>query len=67
MSVDLILALLVVAIVANLVVMIFLVASPVVRRAGLSGANDRPDVAAERAMAAAFNAKTAIEKKLRSR
>lgn len=53
MSVDLILALLVVAIVANLVVMIFLVASPVVRRAGLSGANDRPDVAAERAMAAA--------------
>jgi diguanylate cyclase (GGDEF)-like protein len=52
-SVDLILALLVVAIVANLVVMIILVASPAVRRAGLGGAGDRPDVAAERAMAAA--------------
>jgi diguanylate cyclase (GGDEF)-like protein len=51
-SVDLILALLVVAIVANLVLMVVLVASPAVRRGPWSGA-DGPDLASDRAMAAA--------------
>ncbi len=52
MSVDLILALIVVAIVANLVVMVVLVASPAVRRGPWSDP-ERADVASERAMAAA--------------
>jgi diguanylate cyclase (GGDEF)-like protein len=51
--VELILALIVIAVVANLVVMAVLIASPLVRGARSGTWEDRPDIAVDRAMAAA--------------
>ena len=53
MALELILALIVIAVVANVVVMAFLVASPMMRGGAGHGAGGRPDTASERALAAA--------------
>jgi diguanylate cyclase (GGDEF)-like protein len=51
--VEPLLALIVVAVIANLIVMAVLVATPLIRRAPVAPGEERPDVASERAMAAA--------------
>lgn len=51
MPVDLILVLIIIAVIANLVVMVILVASPAIRRGDTGSEADRPDPATERAMA----------------